>query len=92
MIITHNISAMNTNRQMSIVTDDMEKVSKKLSSGYRINSADDDAAGLSISEKMRAQIKGLNKGSDNIQDGMSLINVADGALEEVHSMLQRMNE
>lgn len=92
MIITHNISAMNTNRQMSIVTDDMEKVSKKLSSGYRINSADDDAAGLSISEKMRAQIKGLNKGSDNIQDGMSLINVADGVLEEVHSMLQRMNE
>lgn len=92
MIVAHNLTAMNTNRQLSIVTDDMEKVSKKLSSGYRINSAADDAAGLSISEKMRAQIKGLNKGSDNIQDGMSLINVADGALEEVHSMLQRMNE
>ena len=72
-IVAHNILAMNANRQFNITSKDKAKSTEKLSSGYRINRASDDAAGLSISEKMRAQIKGLNKGSDNIQDGMSLL-------------------
>ena len=92
MVVQHNLSAMNTNRQMGVVTDALQKSTEKLSSGYKINRAGDDAAGLSISEKMRSQIRGLNKASDNAQDGISLIQVAEGALNEVHSILQRMNE
>jgi len=92
MVVQHNLSAMNTNRQMGIVTDALQKSTEKLSSGYKINRAADDAAGLSISEKMRAQIRGLDKASDNAQDGISLIQVAEGALNETHSILQRMNE
>ena len=92
MVVQHNLSAMNTNRQMGIVTDALQKSTEKLSSGYKINRAADDAAGLSISEKMRSQIRGLNKASDNAQDGISLIQVAEGALNETHSILQRMNE
>ena len=92
MVVQHNLSAMNTNRQMGVVTSALQKSTEKLSSGYKINRAGDDAAGLSISEKMRSQIRGLNKASDNAQDGISLIQVAEGALNEVHSILQRMNE
>lgn len=92
MVVAHNLSAMNTQRQFSAVTVALSKSTEKLSSGYKVNRSADDAAGLAISEKMRAQIKGLNKGGDNIQDGISLIGVADGALEEVQSILQRMNE
>lgn len=92
MVITHNISAMNSNRQLGIVGGELEKSVQKLSSGYRINKAADDAAGLSISEKMRRQIRGLTKGVENSEDGISLCQVADGALNEVHEMLQRMNE
>ena len=92
MIIQHNLMAANAQRMLNIVNKRQSTSVKKLSSGYRINSAADDAAGLSISEKMRAQIKGLNKASTNAQDGISLIHVADGALNEVHSVLQRMNE
>ena len=92
MVVQHNLSAMNTNRQMGVVTNALQKSTEKLSSGYKINRAADDAAGLSISEKMRSQIRGLNKASDNAQDGISLIQVAEGALNEVHSILQRMNE
>jgi flagellin len=83
---------MNTNRQLGIVTTSQAKATEKLSSGYRINRAGDDAAGLSISEKMRSQIRGLNKASNNAQNGISLIQTAEGALNEVHSILQRMNE
>ena len=92
MVVQHNLSAMNTNRQMGMVTSSLQKSTEKLSSGYKINRAADDAAGLSISEKMRAQIRGLDKASDNAQDGISLIQVAEGALNESHSILQRMNE
>ena len=92
MVVQHNLSAMNTNRQMGMVTSALQKSTEKLSSGYKINRAADDAAGLSISEKMRAQIKGLDKASANAQDGISLIQVAEGALNETHSILQRMNE
>ena len=92
MVVQHNLSAMNTNRQMSGVSSALSKATEKLSSGYKINRAGDDAAGLSISEKMRSQIRGLNKASDNAQDGISLIQVAEGALNETHSILQRMNE
>ena len=92
MVVQHNLSAMNTNRQMGVVTSALQKSTEKLSSGYKINRAGDDAAGLSISEKMRSQIIGLNKASDNAQDGISLIQVAEGALNETHSILQRMNE
>jgi flagellin len=83
---------MNTSRQLNVVTNDLSKSTEKLSSGYRINRAGDDAAGLSISEKMRSQIRGLNKAASNAQDGISLIQVAEGALNESHSILQRMNE
>ena len=88
----HNLSAANTNRQLGITTNGLQKSTEKLSSGYKINRAADDAAGLSISEKMRNQIRGLNKASDNAQDGISLVQTAEGALNEVHSMLQRMSE
>jgi flagellin len=92
MVVQHNLSAMNTSRQLNVVTSDLSKSTEKLSSGYRINRAGDDAAGLSISEKMRSQIRGLNKAASNAQDGISLIQVAEGALNESHSILQRMNE
>ena len=92
MVVQHNLSAANTNRQLGITTNGLQKSTEKLSSGYRINRAADDAAGLSISEKMRNQIRGLNKASDNAQDGISLVQTAEGALNEVHSMLQRMSE
>ena len=92
MVVQHNLTAMNTNRQLGIVTTSQAKATEKLSSGYRINRAGDDAAGLSISEKMRSQIRGLNKASDNAQNGISLIQTAEGALNEVHAILQRMNE
>ena len=92
MVVQHNLSAMNTSRQMNGVSSALSKSTEKLSSGYKINRAGDDAAGLSISEKMRSQIRGLNKASSNAQDGISLIQVAEGALNETHSILQRMNE
>ena len=92
MVVQHNLSAMNTNRQMGTVSSALQKSTEKLSSGYKINRAGDDAAGLSISEKMRSQIRGLNKASSNAEDGISLIQVAEGALNETHSILQRMNE
>ncbi|MBQ4283559.1 MAG: flagellin [Lachnospira sp.] len=92
MVVQHNLSAMNTNRQMYGVQSALSKSTEKLSSGYKINRAGDDAAGLSISEKMRSQIRGLNKASSNAQDGISLIQVAEGALNEAHAILQRMNE
>ncbi|MDE6208119.1 MAG: flagellin [Lachnospiraceae bacterium] len=92
MVVQHNLTAMNTNRQLGITTDAQAKSTEKLSSGYRINRAGDDAAGLSISEKMRSQIRGLNRASANAQDGISAIQVAEGALNETHSILQRMNE
>ncbi len=92
MVVQHNLSAMNTNRQLGITTSAQAKSTEKLSSGYRINRAADDAAGLSISEKMRSQIRGLDKASSNAQDGVSLIQTAEGALNETHSILQRMNE
>jgi flagellin len=92
MVVQHNLSAMNTNRQLGIITGAQSKTTEKLASGYRINRAGDDAAGLSISEKMRSQIRGLNKASTNAEDGVSLIQTAEGALNEVHSILQRMNE
>ena len=92
MVVQHNLSAMNTSRQLTGVQSALSKSTEKLSSGYRINRAADDAAGLSISEKMRSQIRGLNRASDNAQDGISLIQVAEGALNESHAILQRMNE
>ena len=92
MVVQHNLTAMNSNRQLGITTSAQAKSAEKLSSGYRINRAGDDAAGLSISEKMRSQIRGLNKASDNAADGISLIQTAEGALNETHSILQRMNE
>ncbi|MCI5494686.1 MAG: flagellin [Lachnospiraceae bacterium] len=92
MVVQHNMQAMNTNRQLGITTGAQAKSTEKLSSGYRINRAADDAAGLSISEKMRSQIRGLDKASANAQDGISAVQVAEGALNETHSILQRMNE
>src|SRR5690625_2288198 len=92
MIINNNIPALNTFRQMGINQNNMQKSMEKLSSGLRINRAGDDAAGLSISEKMRAQIRGLDQASRNAQDGISMIQTAEGALDEVHSILQRMRE
>ena len=92
MVVQHNLTAMNANRQLGITTGAQAKSSEKLSSGYRINRAGDDAAGLKISEKMRSQVRGLNKASSNAQDGISLIQTAEGALNEAHSILQRMNE
>ena len=92
MIVQHNMTAMNTNRQLGISTNALSKSTEKLSSGYRINRAADDAAGLAISEKMRSQIRGLNQASTNAQDGISMIQTAEGALQESHSILQRMRE
>jgi flagellin len=92
MVVQHNLTAMNSNRQLSVTTSAQAKSAEKLSSGYRINRAGDDAAGLKISEKMRSQIRGLNKASSNAEDGVSLIQTAEGALNEAHSILQRMNE
>jgi len=92
MIIQHNMTAANTNRQLGITNGNLQKATEKLSSGYRVNRAGDDAAGLSISEKMRGQIRGLDKASTNAQDGISLIQTAEGALNETHAMLQRMRE
>ncbi len=92
MVVQHNITAMNSNRQLGITTNVQAKSSEKLSSGYRINRAADDAAGLAISEKMRRQVRGLTQASANAQDGISAVQTAEGALNEVHDMLQRMNE
>jgi flagellin len=92
MIIQHNMAAANTNRQLGITNGNIQKSTEKLSSGYRINRAGDDAAGLSISEKMRGQIRGLDQASTNAQDGISLIQTAEGAMNEVHSIIQRMRE
>lgn len=92
MIINHNMQAMNSHRQLGINSNSQAKSTEKLSSGMRINRAGDDAAGLSISEKMRGQIRGLNQASRNGQDGVSLIQTAEGALDEVHAMLQRTRE
>lgn len=92
MVIQHNMSALNSNRQLGITAGKVAASTEKLSSGYRINRSSDDAAGLSISEKMRKQIRGLNRAAENIEDGISYAQVADGALNEVHDMLQRINE
>ena len=92
MVIQHNLTAMNANRMLNVTTSAQSKSAEKLSSGYKINRAADDAAGLSISEKMRKQIRGLTQASSNAQDGVSAVQTAEGALTEVHSMLQRMNE
>ncbi len=92
MVVQHNMIAMNTNRQLGITTSGIAKSTEKLSSGYRINRAADDAAGLAISQKMRSQIRGLNQASTNAQDGISMIQTAEGALNESHSILQRMRE
>ncbi len=92
MVVQHNLAAMNSNRMLGVNTSSQSKSSEKLSSGYRINRAADDAAGLKISEKMRSQVRGLDRASTNAQDGVSLIQTAEGALNEAHSILQRMNE
>jgi len=92
MIVQHNMTALNANRQLGVSNSSLAKSTEKLSSGYRINRAGDDAAGLSISEKMRGQIRGLNQASTNAQDGVSLIQTAEGAMNEIHSVLQRMRE
>lgn len=92
MIVQHNMTALNANRQLSITNTNLSRSTEKLSSGYRINRASDDAAGLSISEKMRGQIRGLKQASTNAQDGQSLIQTAEGAMNEIHSVLQRMRE
>lgn len=92
MVVSHNLAAMNSKRQLSIVSSEVSASARKLSSGYRVNIAADDAAGLAISEKMRKQIRGLDKASQNAEEGISLIQTAEGALAEVHDMLQRMNE
>ena len=92
MVVQHNMTAANANRQLGITTGELAKATEKLSSGYKVNRAADDAAGLSISEKMRKQIRGLTQASANAQDGISMVQTAEGALAEVHSMLQRMNE
>ena len=92
MVVQHNMQAANANRMLNVTTGQQAKCTEKLSSGYRINRAADDAAGLTISEKMRKQIKGLDRASTNAEDGVSAVQTAEGALTEVHSMLQRMNE
>ena len=92
MVVQHNLTAMNSNRMLGITSSAQSKSTEKLSSGYKINRAADDAAGLSISEKMRKQIRGLTQASSNAQDGISAVQTAEGALTEVHDMLQRMNE
>ena len=92
MVVQHNLTAMNSNRMLGITTKTQAKSTEKLSSGYKINRAADDAAGLAISEKMRRQVRGLTQASANAQDGISAVQTAEGALNEVHDMLQRMNE
>ena len=92
MVVQHNMTAANSNRMLGVTTTSQAKVTEKLSSGYKINRAADDAAGLTISEKMRSQIRGLTQASSNAQDGVSVVQTAEGALGEVHDMLQRMNE
>ncbi len=92
MVVQHNITAMNANRNLGVTTKSQAKSTEKLSSGYKINRAADDAAGLAISEKMRRQVRGLTQASANAQDGISCVQTAEGALNEVHDMLQRMNE
>ena len=92
MVVQHNLTAMNSNRMLGLTTASQAKSTEKLSSGYKINRAADDAAGLSISEKMRKQIRGLTQASSNAQDGISTVQTAEGALNEVQDMLQRMNE
>jgi flagellin len=92
MIVQHNLRALNSNRMLGVNSATQSKSTEKLSSGYKINRAADDAAGLSISEKMRRQIRGLTQASANAQDGISCVQTAEGALNEVHDMLQRMNE
>ena len=92
MVVQHNMRAMNSNRMLGITTSTQAKSTEKLSSGYKINRAADDAAGLAISEKMRRQIRGLTQAVANAQDGISAVQTAEGALNEVHDMLQRMNE
>ena len=92
MVVQHNMRAMNSNRMLNVNTQTQVKSAEKLSSGYKINRAADDAAGLAISEKMRRQVRGLSQASANAQDGISMVQTAEGALNEVHDMLQRMNE
>ena len=92
MVVQHNLTAMNSNRMLGLTTSSLAKSTEKLSSGYRVNRAADDAAGLAISEKMRRQVRGLTQASANAQDGISCVQTAEGALNEVHDMLQRMNE
>ena len=92
MVVQHNLTAMNSNRMLGLTTKTQSKSTEKLSSGYKINRAADDAAGLAISEKMRRQVRGLTQASANAQDGISAVQTAEGALNEVHDMLQRMNE
>nr|MCR5717077.1 flagellar hook protein [Lachnospiraceae bacterium] len=92
MVVQHNLTAMNSNRMLNLTVNSQAKSTEKLSSGYKINRAADDAAGLAISEKMRKQIRGLTRASENAQDGISAVQTAEGALNEVQDMLQRMNE
>jgi flagellin len=92
MVVQHNMTAANSNRMLGLTASAQAKSTEKLSSGYKINRAADDAAGLTISEKMRSQVRGLTQASANAQDGISCVQTAEGALNEVHSMLQRMNE
>jgi flagellin len=92
MIVQHNMQSMNANRQLNIVGGNLKKSAEKLASGYKINRAADDAAGLAISEKMRSQVRGLKRASDNAQDGVSLIQTAEGALDQQHAILQRVRE
>ena len=92
MVVQHNLTAMNSNRMLGLTQGTLSKSTEKLSSGYKINRAGDNAAGLAISEKMRRQVRGLTQASTNAQDGISCVQTAEGALNEVHDMLQRMNE
>ncbi len=92
MVVQHNLRAMNSNRMLGLTQSSQAKSTEKLSSGYKVNRAADDAAGLAISEKMRRQIRGLTQATANAQDGISMVQTAEGALNEVHDMLQRMNE
>jgi flagellin len=92
MIVQHNITSMNANRQLGIVGNNVQKATEKLASGYRVNKAADDAAGLAISEKMRSQVRGLTRASDNAQDGISAIQAAEGAMDVQHQILQRTRE
>jgi len=92
MVVQHNLTAMNSNRMLGLTQSSLAKSTEKLSSGYKVNRAADDAAGLAISEKMRRQVRGLTQASSNAQDGISAVQTAEGALNEVHDMLQRLNE